>query len=119
MKQTFSEIISDLVLNLKTYINSKIDLYLLTSFEKIGKLFSTLLSSIILILISFFCLLFITIALALWLGSSLNNPAEGFLLIGIGYFLLGIIFIIFRKSLIDKRIIKSILQSLFNQEKNN
>ena len=118
MKQTISEIIADLVSNLKTYVTSKIDLYLLTSFEKIGKVHSFLLSSIILILISFFCLLFITIALALWIGSSLNNLAEGFLLIGAGYFLLGLIFIIFRKSLIDKRIIKNLLKSLFNHSSN-
>ena len=119
MKQTISEIISDLVLNLKTYVNSKIDLYLLTCFEKIGKLFASLLSSIILVLIFFFCLLFITIALALWLGDKLNNLAEGFLLIGAFYFILGLIFIIFKKSLIDKKVIKNLLKSLFNHKKNN
>ena len=114
MKQTISEIISDIVLNLKTYVTSKIDLYLLTSFEKIGKVFATLLSSIILVLIFFFCLFFITISFALWLGNTLNNMAEGFLIVGAGYFLLAMIFIIFRKSLIDKRIIKNIIKSLFN-----
>ena len=117
MKLTISEIVSDLVVNLKTYVTSKIDLYLLTSFEKLGKIFASLLSTIILILLSFFCLLFITIALALWLGKSLNNIAEGFLIVGSGYFLLGMVFIIFRKPLIDNRIIRSILKSLFNHEK--
>jgi hypothetical protein len=119
MKQKISEIVSDLVTNLKTYIISKIDLYLLHTFEKFAKVQSTIISVIILVLIGFFCLFFITISIALWIGSLLNNFAIGFLFMGGFYFLLGLIFIIFRKFLIEKRIIKSILTSLFNKEKNN
>jgi hypothetical protein len=118
MKKALSDILSDIFQNLKTYVVSKIDLYLLTTFERIGKVFSFILSSIILILISFFCLFFLSIALAIWLGNILDNPTVGYLIIAGGYFLLGVIFIIFRKALIDRPIIKELLKALFNSEKN-
>ena len=116
MKQSIGEIVSDLIGNAKTYINSKIDLYTLSIFEKIAKVNSAILSAVILILISFFCLFFITVSIAIWLGGWLNDFALAFMIVSCGYFLMGIIFIIFRRSLIDKKIFKKMIKAIFPEE---
>jgi hypothetical protein len=116
MKQSIGDIVSDLIGNVTTYVNSKIELYTLSIFEKIAKVNSTILSAVVLILISFFCLFFITVSLAIWLGSLMDNYALGFLIVSLGYFFLGLIFIIFRRTLIDKRIFKNMVKAIFPDE---
>jgi hypothetical protein len=119
MKETLADNISELITNIKTYVNAKIDLNILLTFEKIGKLQSFLLSTIILMIILSFCVFFITIALAISIGNSLNNHSLGFFIIGGAYLIVAIIFYLFRKQLIEKTIIKNLIKILFPLDKNN
>ncbi len=118
MKDTISDNISGLVENIKNYITAKADLYLLTTFEKVGKFQSYLLSSIIMILIVFFSVFFITIALALWLGELVDSPKWGFVIMAGFYLLFAVIFYVFKKQLIDRNVIKNLMKIIFPEEKN-
>jgi hypothetical protein len=117
MSDSLSDQISGLVENIRTYITSKVDLLLLTSVEKVARLQSSFITIIILLNIAGFTLLFITIAAAVWLGEIFNNYKIGFLFMAVFYLLLGIIVLVFRKQIIDKKVIRSLIKILFPKEK--
>jgi hypothetical protein len=119
MKETLADNISELISNIKTYVNAKIDLNILLTFEKVGKLQSFLMTTIILLVILSFCVFFMTIALAIWIGNRLDNHSLGFFIVGGAYLLVAIIFYIFRKQLIEKAVIRNLIKILFPQDKNN
>lgn len=111
--------ISELAENTKKYIEARLDLFALTTVEKISAIISFIISRIILIVIFSFAVFFISIGLALWLGSLLNSYVSGFFVVSLFYIIFALIIYFFRKELIDKSIIKSIFQIFFSKENNN
>lgn len=59
-------------------------------------------------------LLFLSIGLAYWLGSLLNNISQGFLVIGLVYVLFGILLFVMRKKL-ERPILKKFSEFYFDE----
>ncbi|MDO9187897.1 MAG: phage holin family protein [Bacteroidia bacterium] len=111
----FSEIKQMLV----DYFEAKIQLYKIGAYEKIAKITAVLFSSIIIALLGFFLLLFLSISGGFYFGGLLNNNALGFLLIFGIYLILFVILILFRKKLLEKHIMNKVIEQLFEKEEND
>lgn len=101
--------------NVRKYLETKISYYGILAFEKAVKLLSLLIANGVMIMLGFLVLVFISGAAALWIGELLDSAVYGLLIVGGFYFLLLLIFSIWRKSIFGSIAIK-ILQKIFLDE---
>ena len=115
---SFSKNLNEIITISRSYINTRIELWKLSLLEKASLGGAFFISSIILVLIGAFCLLFISLAFAFWYGQTTGDTAAGFLILTAFYLLLGIIFAISKKTLVINPIIKSLSEILYKVEEN-
>jgi len=101
------------------FFETKIQLYKIGAYEKIAKVTSVLFSSIIIALLGFFLLFFLSISGGFYFGNLLNSNALGFLIIFGIYLILLIILIAFRKKILENYITDKVIEKLFEQEEND
>ncbi|MTG96542.1 MULTISPECIES: hypothetical protein [Myroides] len=100
--------------NSEEFIKSTLDYYRLWGFKvsvKAGSIFMTL---ILVSLFSTLALLFISLFAAYAIGEAFNSTSTGFLIVGSFYILVSIIAYSFRKSLVERPLIKKLSEILFN-----
>jgi len=114
--KSFFENISELRENLLKFVETKVSYYGLVAFEKSAKLVSSLISSAVIILILFLALIFFSGAAGLYFGYLLKSYLLGLLIVGGFYLLLGIVFIIFRKKIFGRMVIKSLGETFFQDD---
>jgi len=107
------EDINNIKNDIQEYIEVKFDLLRLRSAESLSRLLSIVLNIAILGFLSFFILLFLSIAAGYFLASLLQSNELGFLCVAGFYGLVMVIFIIFRKKIIERPIIKTIMKLIF------
>lgn len=117
--KSFLENISGLRDNLLKYLETKVSYYGLVAFEKAVKLINSLVSSSIIVLIMLMALVFFSAAAGLYLGHLLESYELGLLIIGGFYLLLGIVFMIFRKKIFSRFIIRSLGEVFFLEDETN
>ncbi len=115
MEKSIVTSFSELIEQIKLYINLRMKHYKLSAGEKVIELFSTLAAGMIFWIIAFIIMIFGGFALAFWLGEIIQNLALGFLIVTGIFVLLIIIVYIFRQALILDPIAR-ILVPLFEIE---
>ncbi len=108
----FSEV-SDTQEEIKSYIQNTIDLTKLHIAKDISKILTQVTSKLIIFYILFFVLMFVSIAGAFAIATYTKSYETGFLSIAALYFILAIVTLFFRKMLIEKPIIKTIVHLFF------
>ncbi len=108
----FSEV-SDTQEEIKSYIQNTIDLTKLHIAQDLSKILTRVTFKIVIFYILFFVLLFISVAGAFAIGTYTHSYETGFLAIAALYFFLAIILLFFKKMLIEKPIIKTIVHLFF------
>ncbi|MFO7923837.1 MAG: LPXTG cell wall anchor domain-containing protein [Bacteroidales bacterium] len=112
LHQNFTEIISIA----RSYVNARIELWKLSLLEKTSLAGAFFLSSVIIVLIVAFCLLFISLAFSFWYGQKTGDITSGFLITAGFYVLLGIIFVVSRKYLLTGPVIRTLSSILFKDD---
>ena len=102
----FSYEIGKLIQETKEYLDLKYDIARLDITEKIVVLFSVFYSFMIFIILVPGIFMFLSFALAYYLGLIFGGYHWGFLAVGGLYFIIAIIFLIFRKRLITKPLVR-------------
>jgi formate/nitrite transporter FocA (FNT family) len=100
----------------RAFVEQEIESAKLTAAEKISIATSTMITGFILSLLAGVSLLFLSVALGLFLGRVLASMAFGFLIVGCLYLLLLLGVYIFRKRLITDNIVEAVIQFLFHDE---
>ncbi|MES2591978.1 MAG: phage holin family protein [Bacteroidota bacterium] len=101
------------------YLGARLKLIKIGTYEKIAKVTAVLFSSIIIALLGFFLLFFLSISGGFYFGSLLNSNALGFLIIFGIYLILFIVLIVFRKKLLEKHIVDRVIEQLFEKEEHD
>ena len=101
----------DLTDSITEYIQSYYKLTLLNAADKATSMAASTLAALTIAFLGIFVLLFGGIALAIWIGSLLDSPALGYLIVA-GFFLLVIIIIV---SLKEKIVFPVIRDTLINK----
>ena len=114
--QEDSNTIEKLSDDLKTYVNTQVELVTLKAAQKTADVGSNLVSIIILLFVGSMFLLFINFALAFYLSTLLNNQHAGFFIVAGFYLFLTLIFILFRKKLITIPVRNSIIKQFLGNE---
>lgn len=105
--KVFQEVKDDLT----AYAELKLELLKLNAYEKGGKILSRLSYEVLLILLAFFAILFIFLAIGFYLGDLLQSRGAGFAVVAILYMLL-IGIIMKNRKRIQLKIMNSIISAL-------
>lgn len=111
----FSKHIQELSEGIKAYISNQAEYYKLIAFRRAVKSVSVIIQTIVVGGLFLFFLSLISIGGALYIGHSLGQVSLGFLIIGGVYLVLFIIFLIFRKSLIETFVLRE-FSKIANEE---
>ncbi|MCB0480635.1 MAG: hypothetical protein KDC83_04345 [Flavobacteriales bacterium] len=98
----------DLVQSLADLIKSYLRYFRIAAYEQVLNAVSVVLSRFILLLTILVSSMFFSIALAMYIGRLLIYPELGFMIVGIIYFLAGMLFIKYRDEIIVNPIIKDL-----------
>ena len=113
---SFSENVNEIIKIARSYVNTRIELWKLSLLEKTSLAGAFFLSSVIIVLIVAFILLFISLAFAFWYGQRTGDLSIGFLILAGFYLILGLIFIISRKHLVTGPVVKSLSDILYKDD---
>jgi len=99
--------------DIREYIGIRFDLLKLQTAESISKIVSGAAIGVILILFLSLILFFLSFAAGYFLANLLNSNELGFLCVAGFYLLLLLIILIFRKKIIDRPVIRSVVKIFF------
>ena len=105
--------INDLKKDVLEYIEVKLDLVRLHTAENLSRIFCNVATIAVIGYLLFFIILFISIAAGYFIGSLLDSNELGFLCVAGFYSLLLILFLAFRKKIVDRPVIKAIIRLFF------
>ena len=114
--KTIFENISELKDNLRQYLETRISYYGISAFEKAVKILTAITSRVFVSLLLVIALVFLSAAVAIYLGSILESTELGLLIVGGIYLLLGIVFYAFRKKIFSPIIIRSLADVFFKDD---
>jgi hypothetical protein len=108
-----SEDINNIKKDIQDYLEIKLDQIRLHTAENISRILSSAISIAILGYLLFFILLFLSFAAGYFFASLLHSNEMGFLYVAGFYGLVLIIFLIFRKRIIERPVIKAMVKLFF------
>ena len=100
----------------KEYTDLQIKYFKLQMVENLSKLFTGLITKIVLFILLLFFVLFLGLSLSYYLGGVLNSNALGFLFGGLCYIIVAVIFLITKRKLVDKPVIQAFIKMFFPEK---
>lgn len=110
IETNFNELIS----KSKDYAETSINLFKLETLEKISNFIPSLAWRIFVFVFGLTAVMFLNIALSLWLGQIIGKLYFGFLLVAFSNVLLAVIIFLFRKPLVVNPLNKLIIRKFLN-----
>ncbi len=105
--------LNDVKKDVVDFIEVKLDLIKLHMAENLSRMFSNVAAIAVIGYLLFLIIIFISFAAGFFIGSQLKSNELGFLCVAGFYSMLLILFLIFRKQIIDRPVIKSMVRLLF------
>jgi hypothetical protein len=99
--------------DIQEYIEVRLGLIRLHTAENLSKILSSAVNIAVIGYMLFFILLFISFAAGYFLGSRFDSTELGFLCVAGFYLVILLLFLVFRKQIIERPIIKAIVKLLF------
>ena len=118
MEKESGEIFRELKKDLSEYVELKLELLKLSTYERTGKVIAVLSYGVILLFLAFFAILFIFLALGFFLGDIFGSVGSGFAIVAILYVLL-IGVIILNKNKISEKVLNVVIAALTSNEDKN
>jgi hypothetical protein len=99
--------------DIQEYLEVKLDLIRLHAAENLSRMFSSAANIAIISYLLFLILLFISFAAGFFIASQLHSNELGFLSVAGFYIIALIIFLLLRKKIVERPVIKAIVKLLF------
>ena len=107
------EEINDIKKDVLEYLEVKLDLIRLHTAENLSRMFSNVAIIAVVGYLLFLIIIFLSFAAGFFIGSLLKSNELGFLCVAGFYFLLLILFLAYRKQIVERRVIKAVIRLLF------
>ena len=111
--------VESLAKHIKEYLNTKISIIKLEIAERLSKLIAWLIAFVVVFFIMLFFVIFFSLAAAYWIGSALDKPFLGFLIVGGFYLLIALLVWWKRERLLRVPLMNALVRQLFAEEKND
>lgn len=106
--------IEEIAANLKQYANTNIELLKLEAAERSSALGSGFISGLLVTLVGILFLLFLSLAAAFYISTSIGDNYSGFMIIAGFYFLVCLILLIGRRKLLEKPLRDKLIRKMFS-----
>lgn len=113
------ENLSEMKDEFKEYVENRINLTKLHVVENLSKVSAGIAVKLGVLYLLFFAIMFISLALAFFLGAVLASNGLGFTAVALLYVLLALIFYVLRRKLVEKPIIKNYINLFFPNFENH
>lgn len=118
MEKDSGKIFSELKQDLLAYAELKLELLKLSTYERSGQLIAILSYGLILLFFAFFAILFIFLALGLFLGDAFDSIGAGFVVVA-GLYILLIGLVVLCKKKVCRMIVNIVLAALNDNDDND
>lgn len=108
--------LEDLTKNINSYVKTNLDLIKYQATERSCVIGSKLIANLILLLITVLLILFISLGASIYLSNYFENNYLGYIIVAGFYFLLGLILLIGKGSLMERPIREKIIRNTFNKD---
>lgn len=115
MENAAEKVFSELKEDISTYVELRLELLKLNTYERVAKTMAVFSYGIILVLLAFFAILFLFLALGFFLGELLGSVALGFVIVVGMYLLLFGITVYFREK-ISSKVTNEIITALLTKD---
>jgi len=115
MEKTYEKA-EELITNIKSYINLRIDGLKLEIAEKTAEIVTNLIVSSVVFIVFLLFIIFASIALAFGLGEWFEKPWLGFLIVSCGYMFIGIITLLLKDKLIKFPLMNGLIKQFYKNE---
>ena len=115
MEKTYEKA-EELITNIKSYINLRIDGLKLEIAEKTAEIVTNLIVSSVVFIVFLLFIIFASIALAYGLGEWLEKTWLGFLIVSCGYMFIGIITLLLKDKLIKFPLMNGLIKQFYKNE---
>ncbi len=119
IKDEMRENLSEMKDEFKEYVENRINLTKLHVVENLSKVSAGIAVKLGVLYLLFFAIMFISLALAFFLGAVLASNGLGFTAVALLYVLLALIFYALRRKLVEKPIIKNYINLFFPNFENH
>lgn len=109
--------IQELQTSIKHYLNTNYDLLKLESGAKLSNAGASLLSWVLVVKVIGLLVLFFSLGLAFYVSEQVDSYSLGFFVVGFFYLFMTIVFLILRKTLLERPLRDSIIRNLFAEAK--
>ena len=116
-QRDLSEIADDTKEATQLYVKYKIDYYKLHVAERLTRLATFAIGGVLFLAMLVLFLLFTSLAIAMYIGDAMDNNILGFLIVGIFYLIGLVVLSLLRGRLIQKPILKIVINELFPEPK--
>ncbi len=110
------EDISELNDVIQSFVQAKLDLWKIVFLQKITRLGTYLLSTMIIAIVLLVVSVFLTLAFTQWYSNSVGTLSEAYLIASGFYVAVGVIIYLFRKSLFSNMMVRNIASIIFSDE---
>ncbi len=114
--KSFKVNVAEIISIARSYVNARIELWKLSLLEKASLAGAHFLSTVIVVLIVAFCLLFISLAFAFWYGQQTGDMVTGFLITAGFYVVVGLVFLISRNFFVTGPVIKALSRIMYKED---
>jgi hypothetical protein len=118
-KTRIADNISEVIDASKTYIESNLKLFKLSLLERLSKVVSLIISTVLVMLVGMLFVLFLSISAAMFIGSLLDSRTLGFLIMATFFFIIMLVLWLKRKTLVINPIIQTLNDIVFNGNEND
>ncbi len=115
VKDNLKTKVDSLVGHVTDYAETKFDLTLLKTTDKVASTLSSATSAVIVGILAFFVFLFASLGAAWWLGQLVNNVAEGYFIMAGFFIFITLIAFLFRKTLFKPLVTNIFLKHLYDK----
>lgn len=108
--------LEDLSKNINSYVKTNLDLIKYQATERTCVIGSKIIANSILLLVTVLLILFISLGASIYLSKYFGNDYLGFIIVAGFYFLLGLILLIGKGSILERPIREKIIRNTFNKD---
>ena len=98
------------------YVQNRLELTRISAYEKIAKIVALIFSGIILVFLFFFTIVFLSLLAGFYFSEFYGSTFYGFGIVAAFYFITFLILLLFRKPLLERSIMNSVIKILFKEK---
>ncbi len=101
---------------LTEYVELRVDLFKATSVDKLSKAAGQMITALVIMVLVFFTILFSSLVAGFYFSEWLGSLLKGFGLVALGYVLLLIVVVLFRKRIIQIPVVNAIITLMYEDD---